>query len=156
MSQRYGQLKYFLAKALNVAFIAALLVFFNAWAAKAVAHDAAVAEQIAEAERAASRGPYATDGTFEGAARGYGGDVRMQVTVENGYIDSVSILDASSEDQAWLDMAAVLPARIVKAQSTDIDVVSGATYTSVGILNGTTEALRKSMNGDAGEAGGTR
>ena len=74
----------------------------------------------------------------------------MQVTIANGYIDAVEIVDASSEDKAWLDMAVVLPKRIVKAQSTDIDIVSGATYTSVGILNGATEALRKSMAGGKG------
>ena len=73
----------------------------------------------------------------------------MRVVVKGGYIEDVSIVDASSEDQAWLDMAVVLPERIVKAQTTDIDIVSGATYTSVGILNGATEALRKSAEGAA-------
>lgn len=144
----YDRFRYFGMKALNLGLIVAMLAFFNTWAAKAQAHDEAVEEQIAQAERAAARGPYATDGTFEGAGKGYGGMVKMQVVVKDGYIDDVAILDASSEDKAWLDMAIVLPARIVKAQTTDIDIVSGATYTSVGILNGATEALRKSMEGE--------
>lgn len=149
MQPSLESLRIFAAKALNVALVVALLAFFNTWAAKAVAHDEAVAEQIAAAERAANRGPYATDGTFTGSAQGYGGQVKMQVVVADGYIDGVEILDASHEDKAWLDMAIVLPERIVKAQTTDIDVVSGATYTSVGILNGATEALQKSMAGEA-------
>ncbi|MBE6471551.1 MAG: FMN-binding protein [Coriobacteriaceae bacterium] len=148
MQVLFERFRIFASKALNVVLVAVVLLFFNSWATKAVAHDEAVAEQIAAAERAANRGPYATDGTFTGSAQGYGGQVAMQVVVKDGYIESVEILDASHEDQAWLDMAVVLPDRIVQAQTTAIDVVSGATYTSVGILNGATEALQKSMAGE--------
>ena len=144
----YDRFRFFGVKALNLALVVVLFAFFSTWAAKAQAHDEAVADQIAQAERAASRGPYAIDGSFEGSARGYGGLVTMRVTIKDGYIDAVEVVDASSEDKAWLDMAAVLPGRIVDAQSTDIDVVSGATYTSVGMLNGATQALQKSMAGE--------
>ena len=140
--------KYSLAKALNLALVVTVLAGFSAWAADAQAHDAAVAEQIAQAERAANRGPYTTDGTFTGSAQGFGGPVEMQVVIENGYIESVDIVDASKEDDAWLDMTKDLPSKIVDAQGTDVDVVSGATYTSGGILNGTAEALKKSMAGE--------
>ena len=149
MTISYDRFKFFGAKAFNLAVIVVALVVFTTWAAKANAHDEMVEQQIAEAERAASRGPYVTDGTFEGAAQGYGGLVKMRVVIEGGYIDAVEIVDASLEDEAWLDMCVGLPSQIVKAQSTSIDVVSGATYTSAGILNGTTEALQKSMAGEA-------
>ena len=148
MEEQYGRLKYFSAKLFNLVVVVVILVMFSSWAAKANAHDEAVQEQIDAAERAANRGPYTTDGTFEGSAQGYGGKVKMQVVIKDGYIDSVTILDASSEDEAWLDMCVKLPSQIVKAQTTSIDVVSGATYTSSGILNGTTEALKKSMAGE--------
>ena len=148
MTISYDRFKFFGAKAFNLAVIVVALVVFTTWAAKANAHDEMVEQQIAEAERAASRGPYVTDGTFEGAAQGYGGLVKMRVVIEGGYIDAVEIVDASLEDEAWLDMCVGLPSQIVKAQSTSIDVVSGATYTSAGILNGTTEALQKSMAGE--------
>lgn len=141
--------KYFLAKLVNAVAAVALVVAFGVWAAEAYAHDVAVEEQIVAAERAASRGAYPTDGVFEGAAQGFGGPVTMRVTIENGYIDTVEIVDASMEDAPWLEMCLGLPAAIVKAQSTGIDVVSGATYTSSGILNGTTEALRQSLEGGA-------
>ena len=149
MKQFYTRYRYFIAKAFSLVVIVVVLVVFSGWAAAASAHDAQVEEQILEAERAASRGPYATDGTFTGSAKGFGGQVKMQVVIDNGYIDSVEILDASKEDDAWLDMAKVLPKRIVKEQSSDLDVVSGATYTSAGILNAVTEALQKSMAGEA-------
>ena len=149
MQNSYDRFRYFAAKTVNLVIVVAALVMFSMWAAKANAHDEMVEQQIAEAERAANRGPYATDGSFEGSAKGYGGQVKMRVAIENGYIDAVEIVDASSEDQAWLDMCVGLPAKIVKEQTTSIDVVSGATYTSAGMLNGATEALQKSMAGEA-------
>lgn len=147
MQNRYGRVSYFLAKAFNVAAIAVLLAGFSMWAAKAQAHDDMVEQQIAEAERAASRGPYANDGIFIGSAQGYGGPVKMQVTVENGYLDSVEILDAGKEDDAWLEMCLDLPAKMVSAQTTSVDTVTGATFTSSGMINGATEALRQSIEG---------
>lgn len=140
--------RYFFAKALNLALVVCVLAAFSAWAAKANAHDAAVQEQIAAAERAASRGPYAQDGVFTGSAQGFGGPVKMQVSIENGYISDVQILDASAEDDAWLEMCQGLPEQIVKAQGTSVDVVSGATYTSSGILNGATQALKQAAGGN--------
>lgn len=141
--------KYFFAKAINAAAIIALIAAFGSWAAEAYAHDAEVEEQILAAERAASRGTYPNDGVFEGSAQGFGGPVVMRVTIDNGYIDSVEIVDATMEDAPWLEMCLGLPDAIVKAQGTSIDVVSGATYTSSGILNGATEALRLSLEGAA-------
>ena len=138
---------YGVIKVINLAAVIALLLGFSAWASEAQAHDAAVEEQIRAAERAAHRGPYAADGVFVGAAEGFGGLVEIQATIEDGYITSVDILDASHEDDAWLDMAIVLLDQIEREQTTNLDVVSGATYTSAGILNGTAEALRQAMEG---------
>ena len=148
MRELYNRYRYFGAKAICLAVVVALLVTFSGWAAQAHAHDEEVAAQIAAAERAASRGPYTTDGTFEGSAQGYGGPVKMRVVVDNGYIDSVEIVDASLEDEAWLVMCQGIPDRIVKEQTTAIDTVSGATFTSAAMLNAVTEGLQQSMAGD--------
>ena len=131
----------------------ALVAGFSSWASAAAASDAAAEEQIAEAERAASRGPFAADGVFCGSAEGFGGTVSVEVTVEDGYVDAVEVVDASGEDAEWLAMAIVLTDEIVEEQTCDLDVVSGATYTSRGILGAATEALEKSMAGEgmAGE-----
>lgn len=122
-----------------------MLVAFNGWAQKAAAHDEQVSAQIQAAERASRRGPYTNDGTFTGTAVGFGGDVTVEVRIVDGYIDAVDVVDASHEDDAWLEEALVLPERIMREQTSNIDVVSGATYTSAGILNATTQALQTSM-----------
>lgn len=145
----------FLLKAVNIALIACLVAGYSVWAYQAAEADAAVQAQILEAEKAASRGAYATDGVYTGAAEGYGGTIETQVTIENGYIEDVQILSAADEDEPYLTEASVLLDEIVLAQTTSIDVVSGSTYTSVGILNGVTEALLKSNAGEAPEATGS-
>ncbi|MDD7389231.1 MAG: FMN-binding protein [Lachnospiraceae bacterium] len=93
-------------------------------------------------------GGYA-DGIWEGTGIGFGGEIRVAVTVENGKITGVEILSADSEDQAYFNMAKVLPDRIVEAQSAQIDTVSGATFSSTGILEAAQDALNQAEN--AGE-----
>ena len=133
-------------RTLSIGLAVAALTLYGSWANEAAAADAAVEQQIMEAERAANRGPYLTDGVFVGSAEGYGGLVTMQATIEDGWITVVDILDVTHEDQEWIDMCLVLPERIIKAQGVGIDVIASATYTSAGMLNGTAEALKQSMN----------
>ena len=84
--------------------------------------------------------PYA-DGVYVGSSRGYGGAVRVQVTMENGSITEVGILDASHETKQFLRRAKRLLTTVVDAQSWEVDAVSEATYTSRGILGAVQNAL---------------
>ena len=84
------------------------------------------------------------DGSFEGECEGYRGTVRVRVTVADGKIANVEMLsnvdDAAYFGRAW----AVLPGQVVAKQTTDVDTVSGATYSSEGILGAVADALEKS------------
>lgn len=140
----------FFAKLFNLCVVAALVVGFSLWAQKTAAADAAVREQIQEAERAANKGPYATDGVFTGSAQGYGGPVTVEVTIENGYIEDVTVTSAPNEDSAYLSQAQSLIPNILDQQTSDVDTVSGCTYSSTGIINATTEALKQSISGEGG------
>lgn len=142
----------FLLKLVNVCAVAFLVVGFSAWAAQAQAADAAVQQQITQAERAANRGPFATDGVFTGSAQGYGGPLNMQVSIENGYIEDVQVVSAPNEDAPYLSQAVALLDVIKEQQTVNVDTVSGCTYSSVGILNGTKEALEKSNAGEGASA----
>lgn len=84
--------------------------------------------------------PYA-DGVYVGSSRGYGGAVRVQVTMENGSITEVEILDASHETKQFLWRAKRLLTTVVETQSWEVDAVSEATYTSRGILGAVQNAL---------------
>ena len=106
----------------------------------------AVVEQPVEAasseaeEEVLPKLPYA-DGVYVGSSRGYGGAVRVQVTMENGSITEVGILDASHETKQFLRRAKRLLTTVVETQSWEVDAVSEATYTSRGILGAVQNAL---------------
>lgn len=83
------------------------------------------------------------DGSYTGSATGYGGPITVQVVIRGGKIASVNILSASGETPSFLAMARSVTGKIVSAQSPNVDGVSGATYSSNGIINATIVALRK-------------
>lgn len=144
MIRIFAKYEGFLLRCLGLAVALAALSSFTSWAQVANAHDEQVQAEILNAQRATQRGSYATDGVFQGEAEGYGGPVCVQVTIDNGFIAQVELISAEGEDQAWLNMALPLLDAIAQEQTTQIDVVSGATFSSSGILNGATRALEQS------------
>ena len=83
--------------------------------------------------------PY-PDGTYYGVAEGYLGDVKVAIVLKNKTIQSVEILE-NEDDAAFFNRARVVAGNIVKNQTTGVDVVSGATYSSNGIINAVKAAL---------------
>ena len=102
---------------------------------------ACAAPEIA-AEAGETGGSY-TDGTYQGTATGFGGDITVEVTITDGRIAAVDILSAEKEDSAYLTMANDIIPEILDAQSADVDTISGATFSSTGIKNATAQALAK-------------
>ena len=83
------------------------------------------------------------DGRWEGRAKGFGGMITVLVTVENGTISEIEITSADGEDKAYLSMAEDIIPKIIEAQSADVDTVSGATFSSTGIRDAVSEALKQ-------------
>ena len=81
------------------------------------------------------------DGTYTGSAQGFGGDIKVKVTVSGQKISVIDITEASGEDEAYLSMAKDIINTILDKQTADVDTVSGATYSSTGIKNAVTQAL---------------
>ncbi len=106
----------------------------------AVSSSAAVEEPEPEEEDILPTLPY-EDGVYTGSSRGYGGTVRVQVTMEGGHITDLQILDASHETSAFLRRARRLLTTVLTAQTWEVDAVSEATYTSRGILGAIQNAL---------------
>ena len=86
------------------------------------------------------------DGTYTGEADGYGGTIQVEVTLASDEITSINVVSAPGEDSAYLSQAESVIDSILSAQSTDVDTVSGATFSSTGILNAVDEALGKAEN----------
>lgn len=83
------------------------------------------------------------DGTHTGSGLGFGGDITVEVKVEKGKITSAKILSAEKETPQYLKEAEQILEEVVAKQSWEVDVVSGATLSSNGILEGVQNALEK-------------
>lgn len=81
------------------------------------------------------------DGTYIGSAQGFGGEVKVKVTVSGQKISAIDITQASGEDEAYLSMAKDIIGTMIDKQTPEVDTISGATYSSTGIKNAVTQAL---------------
>ena len=86
------------------------------------------------------------NGTFEGSGTGYGGTITVQVTLEDDTITAVSVVSAPGEDRAYLSQGENVINSIISEQNTDVDTISGATFSSTGILEAVNDALSKAEN----------
>lgn len=79
-------------------------------------------------------------GTFEGTSNGYGGTMKAKVTVADGLISEVDIY-SHGETGSYFSAAVRILDSVFENQSTDVDIVSGATKTSHAILSVVENAL---------------
>lgn len=81
------------------------------------------------------------DGTYEGQTNGYRGIIKVQVVVINGHIAKITII-SSDDNTEYLNRAkSIILDDIIKKQSLDVATVSGATYSSRGLINAIQAAL---------------
>ena len=85
------------------------------------------------------------DGTYEGSAKGYRGNITVSVKISNGKISSVYITK-NEEDTAYLNSALGVINKMIGKSSGTVDSVSGATYSSVGIMNAVNNAINKAID----------
>ena len=108
--------------------------------AEVEAYNASVlqAQSTAQAEQSGYR-----DGTYEGSAFGFGDVIRVSVTIQNGKMTDISVLDASGEDKPYYKQALPLLDEMLAVQSAEVDTVSGATLTAEGLIGAVEDALGK-------------
>lgn len=147
-----------LFRSLNVLLIAAVLTSYQTHAlnraAVVSAHQqeetaaAALAEQYQREAQSVQksaeqlRGAY-TDGTWEGTADGFGGPITISVTVSNGFVADIQVLSAEQEDPAYFAMAQQVIPALIEAQGEGVDAISGATFSSTGLIQATANALEE-------------
>lgn len=102
------------------------------------------------------------DGTYKGSANGYGGKVTVNVTVSKKTMTAIDVVSAPGETDSFFQRAKGVIDEMLTAQSTDVDVVSGATYSSNGIIGAVKNALfgtesnnAAAATANAGNAGGS-
>jgi len=83
------------------------------------------------------------DGTYTGTGYGYMSDINVSVSINNDKITNVKV---DSINDSYKEPVNVVPQEIVQTQSSNVDVVSGATHTSNGIMSAAKDALSKAKN----------
>lgn len=84
-----------------------------------------------------------TPGTYTGVGAGKNGDITVEVTFSADKIERITVV-SHSETPSLSDAAiANIPAQIVESQSLGVDAVSGATYTSNGIVDAVADAVKQ-------------
>ncbi|MBR0414646.1 MAG: FMN-binding protein [Clostridia bacterium] len=89
---------------------------------------------------ACTQGQY-TDGTYQGSAAGYRGTTTVSVKVENGNITSITVESYADDSQFFNKAKSSVIDAIISKQSTEVQTVSGATYSSLGIIGAVADAL---------------
>ena len=89
------------------------------------------------------------DGTYQGSGTGFGGTITVEVTISGGKIASITILSAAGETASYFASAKGVISRIISGQTPNVDAVSGATYSSNGIIQAVQNALAKAGNNTA-------
>jgi uncharacterized protein with FMN-binding domain len=100
----------------------------------------AVGTPIPQTAENIPQGKY-TDGIYHGSGRGYHGNVEVEVTVENGNITDIEIESFADDPQFFNQAKTGVIKAILSEQSTYVRTVSGATFSSCGIIAAVENAL---------------
>jgi|GEM_PF-1436643 len=91
------------------------------------------------------------DGTYRTSGSGYNGRLKVAVTVEGGVITELKLL-ASVDDKPYITKATDdIFAKVLEAQSTDVDTTSGATPSAEGLLEAIGAAIEEASAAGAAE-----
>ena len=86
------------------------------------------------------------DGTYTGEAVGYQPGLIVSITINDNLITLVEVTDHNEmNSKFWSSPVKYIPIWILEAQNTEVDTITGATYTSVGVINAVNDALRQAL-----------
>ncbi len=81
------------------------------------------------------------DGIYEGEGEGYKSTIKVAVTVADGKITAIEILEENESPYVSDPAFDEIPGAIIREQSVEVDAISSATFTSIGIIEAVTDAL---------------
>ncbi len=86
------------------------------------------------------------DGTYTGSGMGYrGSNTTVSVVIKNGDISDISV-NSTNDDREFFNLAySTISESIISTQSTNVDTVSGATFSSDGIIEAVADALNSAL-----------
>lgn len=85
--------------------------------------------------------PIYNEGEYTGIGNGYHSDIKIKIKTDKYRILSIEILEHKEMPVISEIVFKDIPYRVIRKNSTDIDLVSGATFTSKGLLEAIDDAL---------------
>ena len=82
------------------------------------------------------------DGTFEGTGNGRGGEIKVSLTMKDQKVSDIEVLE-HQESEGLSEAMNILKEEIIATNNLDVDIVSGATLTSVGFRLAVQDAFSK-------------
>jgi uncharacterized protein with FMN-binding domain len=96
------------------------------------------------------------DGTYTGSGQGFhGGTTKVSVTIADGKITKMEILSNGDTPQYFERVSGTITKEILSKQSTSVDTISGATYSSKGIISAVKDALSQATDSSSDTASNT-
>jgi len=86
----------------------------------------------------------AAEVTYTGVGQGYAGEIQAEVTMQGSKIKAIKVLESTDTPGLSTQAFDVMIERIIAKQGVDVDLVSGATGSSRGLLEAVEEAIAKS------------
>jgi uncharacterized protein with FMN-binding domain/Pyruvate/2-oxoacid:ferredoxin oxidoreductase delta subunit len=86
------------------------------------------------------------DGVYEGSGTGFNGTIVLDVTIANGKITNITTVSSNDSSNQYSRAFSTLTSEIISSQSTDVNGVSGCTYSSNGIKEAVASALSKAAS----------
>ncbi|MBG9982092.1 flavocytochrome c [Aerococcaceae bacterium DSM 111020] len=81
-------------------------------------------------------------GTFQGEGAGAHGPIKVEITVTDGQLEKIEVLEQEENELLAAPAFESLPDKMIADNSTDVDVVSGSTETSEGLIEAVNDALK--------------
>jgi uncharacterized protein with FMN-binding domain len=85
------------------------------------------------------------DGSYIGTGIGFGGPLRIELTVDNGNIENIEVVNHRESTGYYEEVFKMKRREIIENQSLSIDTVSGATATSRGFFSAVKSAVSQSL-----------
>lgn len=82
---------------------------------------------------------------YVGSGEGFKGDIKVKVGVLDGKITKISVLEQQEDWDYYNKAKKGVISQILEKQTTEVDVVSGATYSSKGLMGAVKDALEKKV-----------
>jgi RnfABCDGE-type electron transport complex G subunit len=93
------------------------------------------------------------DGAYRGSGEGYLGEIGVEVTVDSGKVTAIEIVEHHEKPTYLVEAVASISPQIIDGQTLEVDTKTGATESSIGIVDAVKDALTKALNAEDVESG---